>query len=444
MKPALILHYAKILVLAACVAPSIREGAAEQVKFDVEMSHPVLKADGKQKTYLKITLTGFEVERKKDRTPANIAMVIDKSGSMTGSKIEKCKEAARLAIDMLDPNDIVSVVAYDSTVSVLVPATKISDRSAVIDGINRLAPGGQTALFAGVSKGAAEVRKFLDKNHINRIVLLSDGLANEGPSSPSDLGSLGASLAKEGISVTTLGLGADYNEDLMTQLAGKSDGDHAFIETPQDLARIFKMEFDAILSIVAQEVMVKVTCAEGVRPLRALGPEAEFAGNSVTVDFNLMYSGHEEYILLELEVPAKASGTALEVAKVEVTYNNLVTEARARLSQTATVAFSDSIKLIAARANSRVLVAVAARTAVLKNEEATELRDSGKVREARQLLIGNAAYLSRKSKEFDSKFLDEMMKANLKDAESLSPEKWRIRRKMMRDRQHRIYLGPRF
>ncbi|MDP7254673.1 MAG: hypothetical protein QGF00_34070, partial [Planctomycetota bacterium] len=77
MKPALILHYAKILVLAACVAPSIREGAAEQVKFDVEMSHPVLKADGKQKTYLKITLTGFEVERKKDRTPANIAMVID-------------------------------------------------------------------------------------------------------------------------------------------------------------------------------------------------------------------------------------------------------------------------------------------------------------------------------------------------------------------------------
>ena len=178
--------------------------------------------------------------------------------------------------------------------------------------------------------------------------------------------------------------------------------------------------------------------------MRALGPEAEFAGNSVTVDFNLMYSGHEEYILLELEVPAKASGTALEVAKVEVTYNNLVTEARARLSQTATVAFSDSIKLIAARANSRVLVAVAARTAVLKNEEATELRDSGKVREARQLLIGNAAYLSRKSKEFDSKFLDEMMKANLKDAESLSPEKWRIRRKMMRDRQHRIYLGPRF
>jgi len=144
-----------------------------------------------------------------------------------------------------------------------------------------------------VVKGSTEIRKFLDRNRVNRVILISDGITNVGPSSPEALGNLGASLGKEGISVTTIGLGVGYNEDLMTKLAMYSDGNHAFAETPQDLARIFDHEFNDILSVVAQDVTIKITCDSNIRPIWVLGREAEIAGQNIILDFNQVYSNIE-------------------------------------------------------------------------------------------------------------------------------------------------------
>jgi Ca-activated chloride channel family protein len=140
---------------------------------------------------------------KEKRTPANVALVIDRSGSMQGDKIRQAREAAIEAVGRLNGNDIISIVAYDDTVDVLVPATKASDIAVIKNGIRKIKADGSTALFAGVSKCAAEVCKFLARDRVNRIILLSDGMANVGPDSPGALGDLGASLAKEGISVTS-------------------------------------------------------------------------------------------------------------------------------------------------------------------------------------------------------------------------------------------------
>src|SRR5262249_32047712 len=150
-----------------------------------------------------------------------------------GEKINKANEASRMVLDRLDSNDILSVVAYDDTAEVLVPATRVFDKEAIRRRIAAIVPQGSTALFAGVSKGIEEVRKFRDAAHVNRVVLLSDGQANVGPSSPNELGRLGAATAKEGISITTIGLGLGYNEDLMTQLAMRSDGNHGFAESAE-------------------------------------------------------------------------------------------------------------------------------------------------------------------------------------------------------------------
>ena len=195
--------------------------SAGQVRLEVSLDKPTMLAEKKQAAFVKVGLTGFKLDGKDQRAPVNVAIVLDKSGSMQGDKIAKAKDAAIAAIGRLGSDDIVAVVAYDSTVQVIVPATKLSDKQSVIEQIRRIEAGGSTALFAGVSKGADELRKFLDKNRVNRVILLSDGLANVGPQSPSELGALGASLMKEGISVSTMGLGLDYNEDLMTKLAQK-------------------------------------------------------------------------------------------------------------------------------------------------------------------------------------------------------------------------------
>src|SRR5262245_3571073 len=228
----------KILLALALSAALSNAALAQQVRVETALDHSVLQANTKLLVYLRVALTGFDLPGERGRAPLNVAIVIDKSGSMQGSKIEQAKAAARAALSQLREDDIVSIVAYDDTVEVLVPATKVSDREVIDRGIKRLSAGGMTALFAGVVKGAGEVRKFLSRERVNRVVLLSDGAANIGPASAGELAQLGRSLRKEGIAVTTVGLGLGYNEDLMVGLAQGSGGQHVFIEHERQLADV--------------------------------------------------------------------------------------------------------------------------------------------------------------------------------------------------------------
>jgi len=140
-------------ILAATFALSLSTLAmtqASQVALSVAMSNPVLKSDQKQTAFLKVGLEGFRMPVTSKRVAVNVALVLDKSGSMNGRKIEEAKQAAIQAIRRLDANDIVSVVVYDSTVEVLVPATKLTDKNSVCKKIAQIHPGGRTALFARI------------------------------------------------------------------------------------------------------------------------------------------------------------------------------------------------------------------------------------------------------------------------------------------------------
>ena len=237
-----------VLTLLSIVTGSA-QAASDQLTLDVSCSNKLLKAGEKQNTWIRVGLQGFKLESDKKRPGVNLAIVLDKSGSMQGEKIKRAREAAIDAISLLQADDIVSIITYDSTVNVLVPATKLTDKADVIAKINSIRPSGNTALFAGVSKGAAEVRKFLDRERVNRVILLSDGLANVGPSSPGELGNLGKSLVKENITVSTLGLGLGYNEDLMVQLANTSGGNHLFIEDAAELADMFQVSLQGMSTL---------------------------------------------------------------------------------------------------------------------------------------------------------------------------------------------------
>ncbi|MEZ4464954.1 MAG: VWA domain-containing protein [bacterium] len=126
-----------LTVALALLAPLAAH--AESVHLDMRLGTPAVEAGRKQTAYLKVGLTGA-LERKPTRVPVSVALVIDKSGSMSGDKIRRAKDAALMAIDRLGPDDIVSVVAYDTRVSVLVPATKAGDKESIRDGIARLCP----------------------------------------------------------------------------------------------------------------------------------------------------------------------------------------------------------------------------------------------------------------------------------------------------------------
>ena len=423
------------LAAALITASGVQAG---QVTLDVSPAYDTLKSGDKQTTWIRVGLVGFEMKSEKERAPVNVALVLDKSGSMNGEKIARAKAAAMDAIDRLSPNDIVSIVTYDTTVSVLVPATKLTDKAMVKAAISRVTSNGGTALFAGVSKGAAELRKFLDKERINRIILLSDGLANEGPSSPSDLGALGASLKKEGISVSTLGLGLDYNEDLMARLAGRSGGNHHFVEQATELADVFNREFKDVTSVVAQDVKVRVTVPGGVRPVRVLGNESEISGQEIYINLSQIYSKQDKHVVIELEVPEGESGQKREIAKISASYLNMQSNESDTLTGSITIAFSDDAKLAEASVHAGTMQDVVAFLANERNKLATIYLDRGDLAKCVQTLQENNDFLQTNLNSYFCPSLEDLFKSNSFQLEAVQKRDLNRARKDMRYLQNTI------
>jgi Ca-activated chloride channel family protein len=411
---------------------------ATEVKLSTNMATAIMEADKRQTAFLKIGLTGFDVDEEQSRIPANIAIVLDKSGSMNGQKINYARQAAIHAINQLNKEDIVSVITYDTEVNILVPATKVTNKPRIEKLIHSIRVRGNTALFAGVSKGAAELRKFLSINKVNRVILLSDGLANVGPKSPIELGQLGASLAKEGISVTTIGLGLGYNEDLMTQLAGFSDGNHAFVEEPSDLVRIFQYEFGDVLSVVAQDVNIDIQCGKGIRPIRVLGRQGEIIGNHVSIRMNQLYSSQEKFILLEVEVPEHQEKTQALIATVNVNYNNLYTHTRHQLDDSVSVQFSQSKQVVEESIDKAVFESSVEQVANEYSKEALQLRDQGDISGAQSVLNKSADYLRFNASKLSSNLLKKQEMEARQEADDVDNSKnWKKTRKELKEKQYK-------
>jgi len=410
--------------------------AEHSVTLDAAVSHPVLPCEKAQTVYIRVALKGRRLEPTCKRAPLNVAIVLDKSGSMQGEKIARAREAAAKAICRLGPNDIVSLVTYDSRVRVVVPATKAREKDTILARIEEIRAGGSTALYAGVEKGAAELRKFLCPERASRLVLLSDGLANVGPSSPAELSRLGRCLGGEGIAITTIGLGLGYNEDLMTQLAYASDGNHYFVENARDLARIFDEEFGRALSIVAQEVEVEIRLHPGVRPVRWLGRVGTIDGRTARVTIGQVYSEHERYALLEVEVPAgSAADRVVDLADVQVRYTNLLSRERERLAASLSGRYVASAEQVERAINATVMAAAVEQIATERNELAMKLRDQGKIEQARRELELNARYLYEQADRYHQEQLAEYGRVNMEDAKNLSPGRWARQRKIMAEQQ---------
>jgi len=401
---------------------------AAQVRMDVELDKTYMLSEEKQTAYIRVGLTGFPMEEEDYRAPVNLAIVLDKSGSMKGEKIARARNAAIMAIERMNPNDILSFITYDNTVNVLIPATRVSDKEALFEMIRSIRAGGSTALFAGVSKGAAEARKFLSEDYANRVILISDGIANVGPSSPYQLGMLGESLIKEGISVSTIGLGLDYNEDLLAELALKSDGAHFFAKDARDLANVFDREFGRALSIVAQNLKINIRCEPGIRPVKVMGREYEVDGQNVSVLINQLYAEKEKMTILEVEIPPTYSGKEREIASVKLSYDNMKTKTKDKLGSSVSAHFTTSKSRVEENTNDKVMVDVVTQIAVEKSQVAVKLRDEGKIDEARKLFHGNANYLELNAKKFNSKQLENYAGEQMMNADQVD-KNWNLQRK---------------
>ena len=200
------------------------------------------------------------------RTPLNISIVVDRSGSMQGIKMGYAKKAAKAIIDHLQPTDYVSIVMYDNAVdSVQVPTT-VSDKDLIKSKIDRITPRGATNLWGGTDKGYDFVRRNYKSGYINRVLLISDGLANAGLTDSLQIRRLVQKYKDEsGITISTFGVGLDYNEQLMTDMAETGAGNYYYIDAPDHLIHLFDKELNGMLNVAAENAVLKLQLPKGVK-----------------------------------------------------------------------------------------------------------------------------------------------------------------------------------
>jgi len=367
----------------------------------------------------------------------NVAFVIDRSGSMNGARIAQAREAAIMAVNRLDGGDTASVVIFDDKVDVLVDARNVTDPGYFTDQIRQVGVRGSTAIYAGVMEGANQVRRFKDPRKLNRVVLLSDGLANIGPSRPADFGALGRQLLAEGISVSTIGLGRDYNEDLMQQLARASDGNHAFASAPNDLIQIFNKEFDDVLASCAQTVSIDVDLKPGVWVVRALSRDGKVEGAHAQFQLNQVYAATEHYVLLELEFDGTGGADPQDFGRVNVAYTVPDTGARTTIETAIRGRFSASKEEVTAGLDQTVFGSVVEQSTRERAQQAVTLRDQGRNNEAAKLFQDNVAeirsYFAKGGKP--SPALDALQGAYglaSGNAAAAPPAQWNEQRKVLR------------
>lgn len=390
------------------------------VDLRIEFDRPVLPADEVQRAIVKIGLTGCRPTRMAERPPVNLVIVLDRSGSMSGEKIEQAREAAIEALRRLDRRDVFSLVIYDHEVSTLISPQAPTDVLWLERQIRSVTSRGNTALFAGVSQGAAELRKNLERRgFVHRVLLLSDGQANVGPSSTDDLGRLGAALRREGIAVTTVGLGEGFNEDLMTALAQRSDGNHYYAAESGDLPQIFAKELGDVLDVVAQRVEITIEFPEGVRVIRSIGREAECRDRHVTFGLNQLYGGQEKFLLVEIEAPAAKADEVRTLARAQATFTDASGESRQELRAEGSVRYTRDETLVKREANLKVQTEYAANAVAEAKSQAIALADAGRTDEAARVMRENSAQLSLVASSYANAPMAAVAAQAKKDAEEV-------------------------
>ena len=259
------------------------------------------------------------------RPPINLGLVLDHSGSMAAAKkMEYAKEAASFAVSQLLPTDRVSVTAFDDQVTTVAPNAPATDKASLIARISKITAEGATALHAGWKEGVKQVEDNFLTGGLNRVILLSDGQANEGVTDPDTIALEAKGAAARGVSTTTMGLGDDYNEDLMREMGEKADGNYYYIESPRQLADIFHTELQGLMANLGQKVALSVEVPGGSAAGEVLNDLTQYDLGKLVLP-NLV-AGLTIPIIVRLQVPP-ATGLA-EVCRVSLSWENPKTSVR--------------------------------------------------------------------------------------------------------------------
>lgn len=277
----------------------------QPIKTQFLLNNPYFLTNGNTKeVYLYVQLNAGAAQTDKKRLPLNISLVIDRSGSMGGDKIIYAKKAADFVINQLNPDDMLSIVQYDDVIEVIHAAEKVKNKEILHQKVAKISARNTTNLSGGMMEGYNQTRKLKEQGQVNRVLLLSDGLANEGITEPEQLQLIAKKVFEnDGIGLSTFGVGADFDEKLMTNLSEGGGGNYYFIASPDKIPNIFAEELSGLLAVVAQNARLVLNIPSTYFHVnKVYGYPYNVKDNVLTVNFNDIFSQEEKAVLIRLDV----------------------------------------------------------------------------------------------------------------------------------------------
>jgi len=285
------------------------------------LGHPTLDATRDSETFLMLDVRAAADELASTPAPVNLSIVIDRSRSMEGQRLENALAAARGMIRRLRDGDTVSVVTYNTDTSVVVPATVLDARSRedVLFSLRGVQAQGHTCISCGIETGLATMGQ---RPGVARMLLLSDGEANAGIRDVPGFQRLAQQARERDVGISSIGVDVDYNERVMFAVAQSSNGRHYFVESPAGLPQIFDEELDSLVRTVANRAEVELDLAPGVQMLEVLDRSFTRDGDRVFVPFGAFAQGDAKTLLMRVRVPRGQAGDQ-PIARVRMRYEDL-------------------------------------------------------------------------------------------------------------------------
>ncbi len=294
------------------------------MQADYILNYDVLPINHEQKVHLMARFVTDPVAQDRKRRPLNLSLVIDRSGSMGGAKIDYTRQAAQFLVQNLSARDTLSIVLYNESVETLLMPENVKRKDVINQRIDGIKARGTTNLSSGWLEGCNLVAKNLENDVMNRVILMSDGLANRGVTGTEKLVNMARQKFNEQISTTTMGLGNDFNEDLLIEMANAGGGAYYFIESPEVAPTIFQEELSGLLNVIGQNLTISIEPTETLKVVHQLNAYP-MSTNGTQMSFRLgdVFGEEVKALLLEFTLlPIQELGHQ-QIATLKFEYDEL-------------------------------------------------------------------------------------------------------------------------
>ena len=366
------------------------------------LSHGAVPATPFSELYATIDVLADEVAPD-TRAPLNVALVIDRSGSMRGEAMAQARQAARTFVDALDDRDRVAIVAFDNRSVVEMPSTVVDEegRSMLHRSIDKIHAGGTTNISGGLRDGYQEVQRNSRPDMLDRVVLMTDGIPNVGLTTKDELSNKTAEIRRSGVTVTTLGFGTSYDASLMAAMATEGAGNFRHISDAADLELAFADEISDLQQTVASGIQLDFLPAPGVEIERIYGFSEDDVDGGKRITLGELQTEGRRSAVVRLRVDEGRVGDHRDLIDVRANYIDRLADAK--VSQK----LSAGARVVADRSEVRQSVDsdVMARVEEVRSQESMreviDLYASGDRRQAEQRLRRERQRVQQVRVEYD-------------------------------------------